>query len=420
MKSKVMTDNITVDNPELQRWLNQQRELLANVGMPTRRDEDWRSFCWPRLKMERYAQTKKEPKQLDNLPKRAGFDSLVFVDGVYAEALSDNINWPAGVVALPVGYALSNSEAVAALTEAVEAQSAWQTANNLNLDLGFYLHVPAGVKLEKPVQFLQITTRGSEGTQTSIRHAIVLEEKAQASIWFENYSADKTEHVLVNQQNTIRMGEESRCHVVTCQRERGVQRLVHADYQQAKSSHFESFYMGLNTDWTREQSRIELVGEETKTRLRGLLFPTDKQFMAVQSLINHTQPNTNAKQVFRSVAADQGVAQLQGRVLVQPGADKTYSTQSNKSILLDPGAEARSCPQLEIYADDVVCNHGASIGELEEKQLFYLESRGIDVDSARRMLLHGFAQAVVDEVSDAGLKSELLSVLECYWGETNT
>lgn len=359
---------------------------MEKSQMPTRRDEDWRAFCWSRFNLDNYTGAKKASGEIKNLPKRVGFDSLVFVDGKYSKELSDRI-------------------------EAVFIESGVGS---------FSLQVLAGVELERPIQLLQVTTAASEGTQTLFACTVALQAGAKASIWFENWSAEKTEHVLIDQKNTIELEENAICNMVTCQRESGVQRLVQSNYIQANSSCLEWFYLGLDTDWTREQACVELQGEQTKTRLRGLLFPTQRQYMALHTLLKHEKPNTQAKQMFRCVAGDKGIAQLQGRVLVQPGADKTYSTQSSKSILLDPGAEARSCPQLEIYADDVVCNHGASIGELEKKQLFYLQSRGLDADTAKRILLRGFAQAVVGRVKEDVLKAELMQALEYYWEGTNS
>jgi Fe-S cluster assembly protein SufD len=355
--------------------------------MPSRHDEDWRAFCWSRFNLDNYRNIKQVNHRLNDVKKREGFDSLVFLDGVFSSALSDLIEWPSGV--------------------------------KVELSHPFSLWIPHGVQLERPIQLLQITTRGSEGTQTNIQFDIILEESAKAVFWFENWSSEKTTHALIDQKIRIKIGAHAICNMVTCQREQGVQRLVKAEYHQEDSSRLESFYLGLNTDWVREEHVVEIDGEYTVSRMRGLLFPTEKEYMALHTRLKHKKKNTHAEQVFRAVAADNGVAQLQGRVLVEPGADKTHSTQSYKSILLNEGAKARACPQLEIYAHDVVCNHGASIGELEESQLFYLQSRGIDKDKARRMLLHGFSKSVVDEVEEPLLRSELLSILEDYWREVS-
>lgn len=310
------------------------------------------------------------------LPKREGFDRWVYVDGEFAPELSDAVPWQ---------------------------------ANTLHACI-----IPAGVQLEKPVHLLQVV---SQSQQQPVELSIEFQAGSKAAIWLENWSELTGDAIAVEQHNHIRLASNAVCQWVTCQHENGVKRTVTTRWDQAESSRLEWFYLGLVADQAHENNNVYLQGEKTYTRLRGLLFPTQKQKMALYTLLTHEQPNTDAQQVFRSVVADKALAELEGRVLVQPGADKTVSTQSYKSILLSSQAEAKTRPQLEIYADDVVCNHGASIGELEEKQLFYLRSRGIDKKEAQRLLLHGFSQALVNEVSHAGLQAELLATLESYWRE---
>jgi Fe-S cluster assembly protein SufD len=358
---------------------------MERSEIPNRYDEDWRAFCWSRFSLDNYTKEKQLRTSLYDFPKREGFDTLVFVDGIFTAELSDSIEWPQGVV--------------------------------VQLTNPFSLSISPGVRLEKPIRFLQVTTAGSEGTQTKIQFHLVLGENTKSAFWFENWSVKKTTYVLIDQKNVIKIGSRAVCDIVTCQREFGVQRLVKTDYLQADSSRLEWFYLGFQTDWLREESAIAISGENAVSRIRGLLFPTQNQYMALHTLLKHESKNTDAQQIFRAVAADEGVVQLQGRVLVKPGAQNTHSTQSYKSILLNEGAKARACPQLEIYADDVVCHHGASIGELEESALFYLLSRGIDRDKARRILLQGFSKAVIDEVPDSVFRSELLCVLDDYWRE---
>jgi Fe-S cluster assembly protein SufD len=316
------------------------------------------------------------------IPKREGFDSWVFVDGVFSAELSDELPSSAEID----GSSLS-----------------WT--------------IPAGIELDKPVHMLQITTKRE---QPPVNFSIRLQEKSKATFWFENWCAEQEGSVSVVQKNRVQLDAGAVCHWVTCQREFGVQRSVDTQWQQAGSSQLEWFYLGLAADDTCENTHVQLQGEQTHTRLRGLLFPAQKQKMALYTLLSHEKPHSCAQQVFRCVAADRGLAELEGRVLVQPGADKTVSTQSYKSILLSNEAQAKTRPQLEIYADDVICNHGASIGELEEKQLFYLRSRGIELVEARRLLLHGFAQALIHEVKDEILRAELLTTLENDWKETES
>lgn len=311
------------------------------------------------------------------LPKRQGFDRWVFVDGVFAVDLSD--------------------------------------ASALQFNTPHKCIIPKGVQLKKPVHVLQVT---SKMQQQPIDLSIELQAGSQVAIWLENWSEIKAESIAIEQRNHIELGANAVCQWVTCQHEVGVKRLVTTHWHQAESSQLEWFYLGLTAEKTAEHNKVYLQGEQTHTYLRGLLFPTQKQKMALCTWLIHEKPHTNAQQVFRSVVADKALVELEGRVLVQPGANKTVSTQSYKSILLSSDAQAKTRPQLEIYADDVMCNHGATMGELEEKQIFYLRSRGVELVEARRLLLQGFSQELVNEVSHDGLRAELLVTLKDYWKGT--
>lgn len=312
--------------------------------------------------------------------KRADFHTLVFINGVYQAAQSDPV--------------------MDGLDIAVDNQQ-------------LTLTVQSGVHCSKPLQLLQ---RVDAVEQSAMAIKLVVQPKASIRVWLDNL-AEQAVETTIEQAIDIDVQQEAVCHWVTCQQEQGVRRSVTGSFQQAASSCFEWFYFGLDSGRSEENITLRIQGQQTQSRLRGLLLPTGKQRMTVQSSLQHDVANTHAEQVFRSIAADSGIARLQGRVLVQAGADKTYSTQSAKSILLNPGAEAHSCPQLEIYADDVVCNHGASIGELDETMLFYLQSRGIEASVAKRLLLQGFAQAVIDEVADEQLQVELSKALQAMGGE---
>jgi Fe-S cluster assembly protein SufD len=343
-----------------------------------RQDENWRGFCWSRLNWSNYESNKQKSRLIHDAPKRDNFDALVFVDGIFSESLSDHKNFQSGFL-----MSITEDKVL--------------------------LRVSSGLKIKKPIQVLQITSKASEKTKTTMAFSIILEPEASLNLWFDNWSADKTEYVLIDQKVELELKDRSVCEVIVCQKEQGVQRLSSTHCIQSSLSRFQWFYLGLETDWTREELRLDLKGVKTETRLRGLMCPTAKQYMALHTLLEHDALNTHAEQTVRSIVSEQGVAQFQGRVLVKPGACKTHSTQSCKTLLLDKTAEARSCPQLEIYADDVICNHGASVGELQDDQLFYLKSRGIGLMEAKKLLLQGFAEAVIAQVSDLQFRDLLLA-----------
>ena len=408
--------------PALASWYEAQCAAWKTVSLPTRHTENWRDVCWPRFKLERYNGTHKNPANkaedwTSRLPKREGMTSLVLVDGVLSETLSDQPNWPQGVVCLSWKEALDHPAAFAEITRERDSQSAWQVLNNLSLDKGLFLFVAEGVVLTEPLQLIQVTTSASEGCVRSLRFTAVLEVSSRADIWLDNWSPETLENVLINQQITLDVQSAAELNMATCLCEPGVTRLSHTDLRQAKQSRVQWNYLGLQTDWMREELRVSSEGEGTDTCLRGLMLPSGQESMAIHTLLRHTVAGTNAEQLFRSASKDKGSALYQGRVLVEPGAVQTVSTQQNHNMLLTPGAQARSRPQLEIYADDVICAHGATVGALDQLQLFYLCSRGIPPELARRLLLQSFLQSVWSGSQDHAFKQPLTDALSAHCEE---
>ena len=165
---------------------------------------------------------------------------------------------------------------------------------------------------------------------------------------------------------------------------------------------------------------VRLEGDGADCRLDGIYLARDRQHTDITTRIAHTEPGGSSAQVFKGVLDDHSRGVFQGRVSVSPDAQRTDGHQLNKTLLLSDAAEIDIKPELEIYADDVKCSHGAAAGQLDEAELFYLRTRGLDADAARQLLIKGFVGEVIDEVPDEPFRSHLQSLVEAWLSQRTT
>lgn len=186
---------------------------------------------------------------------------------------------------------------------------------------------------------------------------------------------------------------------------------------QARDSHLSSHVVTLEGQLTRQDLAVTLAGEGASCQLRGLFGTTEGGVCDHHSVVDHAVPHCTSDQLYKGVVASDGRGVFRGRVIVRPDAQKTQALQSNPNLLLDSRAEVDTKPQLEIYADDVRCTHGATIGQLDAEALFYLQTRGIGIPEARRLLVRGFASEALAGISDDALRERLLKSSLARLGE---
>ena len=180
---------------------------------------------------------------------------------------------------------------------------------------------------------------------------------------------------------------------------------------QRTSSRFRSHYFSFGASVARNELNCVLDGERIETTLNGLYMPTGDQLMDCRTRIDHTRPHCNSYELYKGILDDRAKGVFNGKIFVHQDAQKTNAKQSNQALLLSDDAVVNTKPQLEIYADDVRCTHGATIGELDEAALYYLRSRGIPADQARKILIFAFANDVVQGVELPAVRRHLESIL---------
>ena len=402
-------------------WLEPVRRAAADrfgaTGFPTAKDEEWRFTPVGPIAHTRWRPTPSVPTTVpaDRLtPFNFGhpeWTTLVFVNGAYSEALSRIADLPRGV---RVG---SLAEALRGDGQALEAHltrhapvdgSPFTALNTAGFRDGGVLHVPAGLDLERPVHFVFVTTEEAEGTAIHPRNVIVVERGARASV-IESYVTLAPGGVYwTNPVTEVAAGAGSWLEHTRIQRESERAYhvgLTHVDQQ--RDSHYRSFSMAMGGALARHNLHVRLNDENIETLMYGLYLTRGDQVVDNHTAIFHDQPNCRSWEVYKGVLEGRSRAVFNGKVFVQPVAQKTDAKQTNRNLLLSDLAKVDTKPQLEIFADDVKCTHGATVGRLDDTALFYARSRGVPQDAAERLLTYAFAAEVIDEVALQPVREEL-------------
>jgi Fe-S cluster assembly protein SufD len=334
---------------------------------------------------------------------------LVLVNGFYP-ALNDKLRQlPNGV------WVGSLNEASRKFPELIEKHYAKYTAGtsdgliHLNTAMasdGIFIYVPEGVVVPKPVQIVNlITTDGDMFNQH--RNLVIVEEHADISIIICDHTLSPAK-VLSNAVTEVHVAENAHFDLIRVQNEHNnAAKMTHTFIYQEKGSFVSSNNITLHGGLVRNSTYHFLAGEHAECNSCGL-YLSDK-FQHIDNFVNvdHMVPNCTSNQLFKGVLDDMATGAFNGRILVRPDAQKTLAYQKSNNILLTDDAKMDTKPQLEIFADDVKCSHGAAVGQLDEEALFYMMSRGINKREARLMLMFGFAHEVIQNIRIEPLRERM-------------
>jgi len=390
---------------------------FAELGFPTLQHEDWRfTNVAPIAKLP--FQPVFEPAG-DDLPAEAlkGFPfadlpgtRLVFVNGHYAASLSK-------IAMLPAGVKVSNVAAVLAAEPALlekllappppDRDDAFTALNQAFFLDGGFIHVPAGAVVAEPIQLVYVATAKQTGATIQPRNVIVAEANSQLTV-IESYVTAGGAGYFTNAVTELVVGDNAIVEVLKFQDEATDAfhlAAIHGRFGRASNVRVHSFALGAKI--SRNSIRTNLAGEGLECILNGLYLTRGEQLADHHMVVEHAQPHCASHEYFNGILDDKSRGVFHGRILVQPLAQKTDAKQTNKNLLLSDDATANTKPQLEIYADDVKCTHGATIGQLNPESIFYLRSRGLGPETARRMLIHAFAGEIIERIRHEAARAEL-------------
>ena len=402
-------------------WLEPLRragaERFAAVGFPSPRNEEWRFTPIGPVTQTPWAaavQAAQEPGREQLAPFVFGhpeWTTLVFVNGWFCEALS-------AVGPLPEGVRVSSlAEALRADGRLLESHlgrhapidgSPFTAINTASFRDGGFVSVAAGVDLANPVHLVFVTTPEAAGAAIHPRNLLLVGRGARASV-IESYVTLAQEHTYwTNPVTEVAVGAGAWLEHTRIQRESEVAHhvgLTHVD--QERDSHYRSFTMAMGAALSRHNLHVRLNDENVESLMYGLDLTRGEQVADNHTAIFHDQPNCRSWEVYKGVLDGRSRGVFNGKVFVKPEAQKTDAKQTNRNLLLSDGARVDTKPQLEIFADDVKCTHGATVGRLDDMAMFYARSRGIPALAAERLLTYAFAAEVIEEVTLAPVRHEL-------------
>ncbi len=409
-----------------------RRKALAGfraTGFPTQRQEEWRHTSVApvtgtafepaappsREALDRAAALLETLPPTGADPAAGGSIRVVFVNGRFAPTLSSRETVPDGVeiASLDEVLARPDEDLEARIGSLVDGTGhAFAALNTALFEDGLFLRVPSGTRLASPVHLVFLAVGGAAATAVHPRLLYLLEDDAQASV-VESWRGEAEAPWLSNTVVEAWIGRNARLDLLEIQ-EQTLEALhfralkVH----QAEDSRFASACLSIGAHLTRNDVHIRLEGPGAECRLDGLTLAQGDQHADHQTKIDHAKPQGTSHQLYKGILDDRATTAFSGRVLVEPHAQKTDAQQTNHNLLLSPDAVADSKPQLEIFADDVKCAHGATVGQLDQDALFYLRSRGIGPRAARRLLLRAFASEIAERVQDPELREIARATLE--------
>jgi Fe-S cluster assembly protein SufD len=411
--------------PQPPSWLLPLRKAgmarFAEVGFPTVHDEDWRfTNLAPlaRLPFKPMSESADEAAAKAVLNKyvfaHLPGSRLVFVNGHFQAALSALGKLPDGVKVASLAAALTTDSASierqlgrSALTD----DNSFAALNQAFFLDGGYVHIPAHQTVDEPIQLIFISTAKHNGDAIQPRNLIIAEAGSKATV-IESYLAADEAAYFTNAVTEIVAGDDAVLEHVKFQDESpDAFHLATIAGNLGRSSNVNVHSFALGAKLSRNNIRAKLAGEGLECILNGLYLTRGEQLADHHMIVEHAQPHCASHEYFNGILDDKSRGVFHGRIYVHPAAQKTDAKQTNKNLLLSDDATADTKPQLEIYADDVKCTHGATIGQLNDESIFYLRSRGLGKDTARRMLIHAFAGEIIARVKNDAVREELDKVI---------
>ncbi len=400
-----------------------RKEAIENFSLlnfPTTHDEDWKYTSIAPLLSHNFKPSDgishlDENKIKKFLQYKFTTNVLIFVNGKFVKRLSKTKNLPQGVIADNMASAISSNSPVIKEHFNKYANNKEQIFTALSTAFttdGAFIFVPDGKIVEEPIHILFITDSKGEKILTQPRNLLVAGKNSQVSI-IEHYASTNDDIYFTNVITEIAAGEDSVIDIVKLQEESiNSFHICRVEVNQERGSNFTSHSISLGGEIARNDINARFNDQGSECTLNGLYLLKGKQLYDSHTMIDHAKPYCNSHEHYKGILDDKSRGVFNGKVLVRQDAQKTNAFQENKNIILSDDALVNTKPQLEIFADDVKCSHGATVGQLDNDSLFYLKSRGIGKEKALSILIHAFASDIIKSIKAETVKNYLENILE--------
>ena len=390
-------------------------KVFEDKGFPTKKDELWKYTSLEALIREDYSLFPKSEIniELKDVKKYFLYDTdtykVIFIDGVYSPFLSNTTH--DGIDVCLMSAALSKPKyrdlintyfnKIAPLDESLTA------LNTSYAKEGAFVYIPKKTVAEKPIEIIHFSSGVQDSLWLQPRNLIVIDKNSQVQI-IERHQSLKEHAIVTNSVTEIYVHEEAFVDYYKLQNDLTTASLIDNTFiQQEKNSHASVHTFSLGGKLIRNNLRFLHKGKHILSTLKGLTILQGKQHVDHSTMVHHSQPNCESHQDYKGIFSERSEGVFNGQILVDKIAQKTNAFQQNNNVLLDDKATVNSKPQLEIFADDVKCSHGCTIGQMDEEALFYLRTRGIPKKEARALMTYAFANNVLESVQLPSLKKRI-------------
>ena len=393
----------------------QALKIFEEKGFPSKKDELWKYTSLDALIHKDYSLFPKSEAsiELKDVKKYFLYDTdtykVIFIDGVYNPFLSNtthdglDVCLMSAALSKPKYRDIINSyfNRIAPLDESLTA------LNTSYAKEGAFIYIPKKTVAEKPIEIIHFSSGEQDSLWLQPRNLIVIDKNSQVQI-IERHQSLKQHSVVTNSVTEIYVHEEAFVDYYKLQNDLTTASLIDNTYiQQEKNSHASVHTFSLGGKLIRNNLRYFHKGEHILSTLKGVTILEGKQHVDHSTMVHHSQPNCESHQDYKGIFSERSEGVFNGQILVDKIAQKTNAFQQNNNVLLDDKATVNSKPQLEIFADDVKCSHGCTIGQMDEEALFYLRSRGIPKKEAKALMTYAFANNVLESVQLPSLKKRI-------------
>ncbi len=409
--------------PGFPSWLNDLRSDAAKSfqrsGLPSKKQEAWRYTSLDFLQRHEFVPLSESRDWSDELKRIEPITAphqgirLVLVNGrVDAQLSTGAADAGLQIGSLATALASGDESLKEHLGRIADTGNDAFAAMNLSLMAdGSYLKVPKGAVIDTPIEIVHVAV-GNQPQMVHPRHLVVVEDDARVTLSEHYISVGNGPH-FTNVLSELSIGRDARVHHERLQEEgKGAHHLSALHVRQDARSAYHMVSVSLGAAWSRTALTLTFSGEEASAELDGLYLAGDGQLSDMRVDVRHKVPKCTSRETFKGILDGRGRAVFDGRIEVARDAQETDASLSNDNLMLSRKAEVDTKPLLEIYADNVRCSHGTTVGQLDDRMMFYLQSRGIDKGVARQMLCMGFAQGTLANMSSTALHQRTSAALE--------
>ena len=418
LSSYVAFENRVDTNSDIHEIRSEAFQNFEKLGFPTKKLEAWKYTSLNSVLKQDYSlfPNKENSIQLADVQKYFIHDidtyKLVFIDGKYSSFLSESTHDTFDVCLMSAALTKPKYKAVIEnYFNKIAKKDNLTSLNTAFANEGAYIYIPRNVEVEKPIQIINFTTGSEAATMLQPRNLVVVEQNAHVQI-IERHQSLTSNPVLTNAVTEVFAAKDATVDIYKIQNDDTNASLVDNSYIEHKSNSIVSVHtFSFGGNITRNNLNFYQRGEHIDSILKGITILEGKQHVDHHTLVHHIEPNCESHQDYKGIYNERSTGVFNGKVVVDKEAQKTNAYQKSNNVLLSNKATINAKPQLEIFADDVKCSHGCTIGQLDDEALFYMQQRGIPEKEGKALLMFAFANTVLESVKIPEVKQRIAKII---------